>query len=58
LIKENHGLHEGDAIAEHLIPTTFNEETEYLSDPLKIIWICLPKTIVRDYMKGTKRSFW
>jgi hypothetical protein len=32
LIKENHGLHEGDVIAEHMIPTTFNEETEFLSD--------------------------
>jgi hypothetical protein len=27
LIKENHGLHEDDVIAEHMIPTTFNEET-------------------------------
>jgi hypothetical protein len=32
LIKENHGLHEGDVIAQHMIPTTFNEETEFLSD--------------------------
>jgi hypothetical protein len=32
LIKENHGLHEGDVIAEHMIPTTFNEETEFSSD--------------------------
>jgi hypothetical protein len=32
LIKENHGLHEDCVIAEHLIPTTFNEETEFLSD--------------------------
>jgi hypothetical protein len=32
LIKENHGLHEDDFIAEHMIPTTFNEETEFLSD--------------------------
>jgi hypothetical protein len=31
-IKENHGLHEDDVIAEHMIPTTFNEETEFLSD--------------------------
>jgi hypothetical protein len=28
LIKENHGLNEDDVIAEHMIPTTFNEETE------------------------------
>jgi hypothetical protein len=27
LMKENHGLHEDDVIAEHMIPTTFNEET-------------------------------
>jgi hypothetical protein len=32
LIKENHGLHEDDVIAEHMIPTTLNEETEFLSD--------------------------
>jgi hypothetical protein len=32
LIKENHGLHEDDVIAEHMIPTTFNEEIEFLSD--------------------------
>jgi hypothetical protein len=31
-IKENHGLNEDDVIAEHMIPTTFNEETEFLSD--------------------------
>jgi hypothetical protein len=32
LIKENHGLYEDDVIAESLIPTTFNEEAEFLSD--------------------------
>jgi hypothetical protein len=32
LIKENHGLNEDDLIAEHMIPTTFNEETEFLND--------------------------
>jgi hypothetical protein len=32
LISENHGLHEDDDIADHMIPTTFNEETEFLSD--------------------------
>jgi hypothetical protein len=32
LIKENYGLHEDDFIAEHMIPNTFNEETEFLSD--------------------------
>jgi hypothetical protein len=29
LIKENHGLYEDDDIQEHMIPTTFNEETEF-----------------------------
>jgi hypothetical protein len=29
VIKVNHGLHEHDVIAEHMIPTTFNEETEF-----------------------------
>jgi hypothetical protein len=32
LIKENHGLHEDDVITEHMIPTAFHEETEFLSD--------------------------
>jgi hypothetical protein len=32
LIKENHGLHEDDVIAENMIPTTCTEETEFLSD--------------------------
>jgi hypothetical protein len=32
LIKEKHGLHEDDVIAKHMIPTTFHEETELLSD--------------------------
>jgi hypothetical protein len=31
LIKDNHGLHEDDVIAEHMILTTFNEVTEFLS---------------------------
>jgi hypothetical protein len=32
LIKENHGSHEDNVIAEHMISTTFNEQTEFLSD--------------------------
>jgi hypothetical protein len=32
LIKEKNGLHKDDDIEEHMIPTTFNEETEFLSD--------------------------
>jgi hypothetical protein len=31
LIKQKHGIHEDDIIAEHMIPITFNEETEFLS---------------------------
>jgi hypothetical protein len=31
-IKENHGLHEDDVIAAHMITTIFNEEIEFLSD--------------------------
>jgi hypothetical protein len=29
LIIQNHGLNEDDVIAEHMIPTTFNEETSF-----------------------------
>jgi hypothetical protein len=32
LIKENHGLNGDDVIAEHMIPTTCNEETKFSSD--------------------------
>jgi hypothetical protein len=32
LIEENHGLNEDDVIAEHMIPTTLHDETEFLSD--------------------------
>jgi hypothetical protein len=32
LIKENDALHEVNVIAEHLFPTTFHEETEFLSE--------------------------
>jgi hypothetical protein len=28
LNKENHGLHNDDVIAEHMIPTTFNEDRD------------------------------
>jgi hypothetical protein len=31
LFKENHGLHEDNDIVKHMIPTTFNEEIEFLS---------------------------
>jgi hypothetical protein len=32
LIKQKNGLHEDDVIAEHMIKSKFNEETEFLSD--------------------------
>jgi hypothetical protein len=32
LIKENHGSYEDDVNAEHMIPTTFNDKIEFLSD--------------------------
>jgi hypothetical protein len=35
LIKENHGLNKDDIITEHMTPTTFHEETEFLSDSNK-----------------------
>jgi hypothetical protein len=31
-IRENHGLHEDNVPADYMIPTTFNEETEFSSD--------------------------
>jgi hypothetical protein len=38
LIKENHGLLEDDDLEEHVIPTTFHEETELIrEDTLKIL---------------------
>jgi hypothetical protein len=32
LIKKHHGLHEDNVIAEYMIPTSFNGETEFVSD--------------------------
>jgi hypothetical protein len=32
LTNDNHGLHEDDVIVQQIIPTTFNEEKEFLSD--------------------------
>jgi hypothetical protein len=32
LIKKNHGSREDDVTAEHMTPTTFHEETEFLID--------------------------
>jgi hypothetical protein len=44
LIKEKHGLHEDDVIVEHIIPITFNKETEFLSDSIM-------NNLKRHYMK-------
>jgi hypothetical protein len=60
LIKDNHGLHEDNVIAEHMIPTTFNEETQFLSDNslnslkrhyMKFYWK-LPKDLL-DYIEDS-----
>jgi hypothetical protein len=51
LIKGNHGLHEDDVIAEHMIATTLNEETEFLSDSNKNI---LKRHYMTFYWKVSK----
>jgi hypothetical protein len=43
LIKENHGFNEDDTIEEHMIPTIFHEEMEFLSD-------CYLNSLERHYM--------
>jgi hypothetical protein len=54
LIKENHGLHEDDVIAEHMIPTTFHEETEILSDSnlnsLKLHYMTFYWKVRKDFL--------
>jgi hypothetical protein len=54
LIKENYGLHEDDDIAEHMIPTTFNEDTEFLSDSN---WNILKHHYMTFYWKVRKDFF-
>jgi hypothetical protein len=53
-IKENHGLNEDDVIAEHMIPTTFNEETQFLSDSntnsLKSHYMTFYWKVRKDYL--------
>jgi hypothetical protein len=53
LIKENHRLNEDDINAEHMIPTTFNEETEFLSDSntnsLKIHYMTFYWKVRKDF---------
>jgi hypothetical protein len=54
LVKENHGLHEDDVIAEHMIPTTFHEETEFLSDSnlnsLKLHYMTFYCKVRKDFL--------
>jgi hypothetical protein len=54
LIKENHGLREDDVIAEYMIPTTFNEETEFLSDSntnsLKLHYMTFYWKVRKDFL--------
>jgi hypothetical protein len=57
LIKENHGLHEDDVIAEHMIPTTFNGEKALLSDSnlnsLKLHYMTFYWKIRKDIIKDS-----
>jgi hypothetical protein len=53
LMKENHGLHEDDVIAEPMIPTTFNEETELLSDNNYMICYWKVRKDFLDYIEGS-----
>jgi hypothetical protein len=59
LIKEKHGLHEDNVIAEHMIPTTFNEETEFLSDSktnsLKRHYMTFYSKIHKDFLRSYRR---
>jgi hypothetical protein len=54
LIKENHGLHEDDVILEHMILTSFDEETEFLSasntNSLKRHYITLYWKVPKDFL--------
>jgi hypothetical protein len=54
LIKGNHRLHEDDVIAEHMIPTTFHEETEFLSDSnlnsLKRHYMTFYRKVRKDFL--------
>jgi hypothetical protein len=60
LIKEHHGLHIDDVIAGHMIPTTFNEETEYLSDSnlisLKRHYMTFDWKVRKDFLESIEDS--
>jgi hypothetical protein len=53
-IKENHGLHEDDVFAEHMIPNTFIQETEFLSDnnlnSLKLHYMTFYWKVRKDFL--------
>jgi hypothetical protein len=53
-IKKNYGIHEDDVIAEHVIPITFNEETEFLSDnntnSLKLHYMTCHRKVREDFL--------
>jgi hypothetical protein len=60
LIKENHGLHEDDVITEHMIPTTFHEEIEFLSDSnlnsLKRHYMTFHWKVLKDFLDYIENS--
>jgi hypothetical protein len=60
LIKENHGLHEDDVISEHMIPTTFNEETELLNNSnlntLKRHYMTFYRKLHKDFLNYIEDS--
>jgi hypothetical protein len=60
LINENHGLNENDVIAEHMIPTTFNEEIELLSDSnlnsLKRHYMTFYRNVIKDFLDSIEDS--
>jgi hypothetical protein len=60
IIKDNHGLHEDDVIAEYMIPTTFNEETEFLSDStlnsLKCHYMTFYWKVRKDFLDDVEYS--
>jgi hypothetical protein len=60
LIKESHGLYKDNVIAEHMIPTTFNEETEFLSDSntnsLKRHYMTFYWKVLKDFLDYIEES--
>jgi hypothetical protein len=60
-INESHGLHEDDIISEHMIPTTVNEETEFLSDSsnlnsLKLHYMTFYWKVRKDFLDFIEAS--